>query len=419
MVPFRFFHRARSSRRRAVRPFQLCLELLEDRTVLSGFYEPQHLLVQTADGNASPLATASPTGLTPTKVRHAYGIDQLSFGGGVIPADGEGTTIAIVNAFNHPFIENDLQKFNQQFGLPDSEFTIVNQFGGTELPEADGGWAMEIALDVQWAHAIAPKAHILLVLAQSNSFFNLNQAVEYAAQQPGVVAISMSYGAPEFNGETLFNDIYLTPSGHTGITFIAASGDNGAPPIYPSVSPNVLAIGGTTLNVDALGNVLSETGWSGSGGGISTYESQPDYQQGVVTQSATQRTSPDVAYDANPSTGFPVYDSFNNPLQTPWSQFGGTSASDPAVGRPNCHCQSGKNSGRTRSSRRTDANPAHALRFPGVQFPRHYDRHQHGQSQPLCGSRLRSGDRPRQSHRQQAHTRLDWSHGIEHRDAGR
>ncbi len=90
----------------------------------------------------------------------------------------------------------------------------------------------------------------------------------------------------------------------------------------------MLSVGGTTLNLNSQG-YLSESGWSGSGGGISAYEAQPSYQRGLVTQSTTRRTNPDVAYDANPSTGFPVYDSYNNPVSAPWSQWGGTSAGAP------------------------------------------------------------------------------------------
>src|SRR5205085_6862942 len=99
----------------------------------------------------------------------------------------------------------------------------------------------------------------------------------------------------------------------------------GAPPSYPAASPNVLAVGGTTLNLDSSGNILGESGWSGSGGGISSAESQPAYQHGVVTQTTTARANPDVSYDADPNTGFPVYDSYNNGSSSPWSQFGGTS----------------------------------------------------------------------------------------------
>jgi hypothetical protein len=113
------------------------------------------------------------------------------------------------------------------------------------------------------------------------------------------------------------------------VTFLASSGDSGAPAGYPAYSPNVVSVGGTTLNVSSSGNYLSESGWSGSGGGIATYESQPAYQKGVVTQSTTRRTSPDVAYDSNPATGFPVYDTVNNPVSAPWATWGGTSDAAP------------------------------------------------------------------------------------------
>jgi len=89
------------------------------------------------------------------------------------------------------------------------------------------------------------------------------------------------------------------------VTFVASTGDNGSPAGYPAYSSNVLAVGGTTLNIGSSGNYVSETGWSDSGGGISQYEAQPAYQNGVVTQTSTQRAAPDVAFDADPNTGVP------------------------------------------------------------------------------------------------------------------
>jgi len=151
--------------------------------------------------------------------------------------------------------------------------------------------------------------------------------VRFAASQSGVVAVSMSWGGGEFSSETSYDGSFVTPTGHSGVTFVASSGDSGAPPGYPAISPNVLSVGGTTLNVDSQGNYISESGWSG--GGISSVESQPSYQKGVVIQSTTFRTNPDVAYDADPNTGFPVYDSYNNGTSAPWSQFGGTSDAAP------------------------------------------------------------------------------------------
>ena len=140
----------------------------------------------------------------------------------------------------------------------------------------------------------------------------------------------MSFGGPEPSMSRALDPTFTTPAGHAGVTFVAATGDNGSPGGFPAYSPNVLAVGGTTLTLDSSNNISSETGWSGSGGGISQFEPQPSYQQGVVTQSTTQRTIPDVAFDADPNTGVPVYDSFNNGTSTPWEQVGGTSFSCPS-----------------------------------------------------------------------------------------
>ncbi len=137
----------------------------------------------------------------------------------------------------------------------------------------------------------------------------------------------MSFGGNEFSGETIFDPTFTTPAGHTGITFIASTGDSGSPGDYPAFSPNVVALGGTTLNVN--GNAYgSESGWGSGGGGISLYESKPAYQQSVP-QSATQRTIPDVSMDADPNTGVSVYDSYDFGAGSGWFQVGGTSLAAP------------------------------------------------------------------------------------------
>ena len=196
---------------------------------------------------------------------------------------------------------------------------------------AQGTWGIEIALDVEWAHVIAPKASILLVEANSAAYSDLFTAVDTARYTPGVSVVSMSWGASETPTESSYDGHFTTPAGHTGVTFVASSGDNGAwsGPIYPSVSPNVLAVGGTTLTLTATGGYGSETGWSDSGGGISAYYAQPSYQKGVVTQSSSHRTVPDVAMDADPASGVPVYDSYDDGSATPWLQVGGTSLAAP------------------------------------------------------------------------------------------
>jgi hypothetical protein len=325
------------------------VEVLEDRTLLStgvtassllsavhappGYAHPDYI-VHHPLGTVGPFSTPGPTGKTPTQIRHAYGFDQITFSGGTVQGDGTGTTIAIVDAFDDPtlvsstdptFSTSDLHKFDVQFGLPDPVFTKVNQTGGTSYPITDVGWSEEISLDVEWAHAVAQNAKILLVEANDNSFANLLTAVDFAASQPGVVAVSMSWGGGEFAGESSLDSHFL----NSGVAYLASTGDTGAPPGYPAISPNVVGVGGTSLFLDASNNWSSESGWSGSGGGISSQEPQPAYQNGVVTQSTTRRTNPDVAYDSDPNTGFPVLDTFAFGSAAPWAQFGGTSDAAP------------------------------------------------------------------------------------------
>jgi len=304
----------------------LLVEDLESREVPTVYFAPDYVLDSNSTGTTA-YGSTGPTGLSPAAIRHAYGFDQVSFNG--TAGTGAGTTIAIVDAYDDPTIASDLHAFDLQFGLADPTFTKVNQTGGSAMPAASTGWAGEISLDVEWAHAVAPGATILLVEANSASYTDLMSAVDYAAEQTGVVAVSMSFGGGEFSGETSLDSNFLTPTGHTGVAFIASSGDSGAPISYPAASPNVLSVGGTTLTLDSSGNYVSETGWSGSGGGISAYENQPAYQNGVVTQSTTKRTNPDVSYDADPNTGFSVYQTYGNSSSAPWLQYGGTSDAAP------------------------------------------------------------------------------------------
>ncbi|HLJ97591.1 MAG TPA: S53 family peptidase, partial [Gemmataceae bacterium] len=269
---------------------------------------------------------------TPIQIRHAYGFDRVGFENAtqsLVAGDGQGTTIAIVDAYDDPNVAGDLTQFDNTYGLtaPPS-FTKVNQTGGTIFPQADRGWSGEIALDVEYVHAMAPGANILLVEANDSSMNNLLTAVTYAARQPGVVAVSMSWGGNESSTETLDDSRFVTPSGHTGVTFLSASGDSGGVTSYPPSSPNVVAVGGTSLFLNSQGEYQSESGWSGSGGGISPYESQPAYQSGMVSQSTTRRTMPDLAFDANPNTGVMVYDTYGG---RGLYAVGGTSASTPIM----------------------------------------------------------------------------------------
>ncbi len=283
-----------------------------------------------------PLASSPVSGAyNPTQIRTAYGFNNIASvsytTGSGLPLPGAGETIAIVDAYDDPNIASDLATFDTAYNIPaPPSLTRMSQTGSTsKLPGRDstGGWEMEETLDVEWAHAIAPGASIVLVEASSSSTSNLLTAVQTAAKQPGVVVVSMSWGG----GEMANDGSFTTPSGHTPVTFVASSGDNGAPISWPAVSPNVLAVGGTTLKLNGDNSWASEAGWSGSGGGLSNgSEAQPSYQQGVVTQSTTVRANPDVAYDADPGTGFSIYDSVAYyGRRYNWTAVGGTSAGAP------------------------------------------------------------------------------------------
>ncbi|HEY2154571.1 MAG TPA: fibronectin type III domain-containing protein, partial [Isosphaeraceae bacterium] len=260
---------------------------------------------------------------TPAQVASAYGFNAVSFGS--VKGDGTGQTIAIVDTYDDPNIQADLNAFDAQFGLPATTVTRVGQSATSALPGTDstGGWELEESLDVEWAHAIAPGAKIVLVEAKSTSDTDLLSGVAYASSMANVV--SMSWGGGEFSGENTYDGNFSK----AGVAFVASSGDSGAPISWPAASPNVLAVGGTALTLGSGNTYGSESGWSGSGGGPSGYESQPSYQSGVVTQT-TMRANPDVSYDASSSTGFAVYDSFNyNGTSYGWMQVGGTSAGAP------------------------------------------------------------------------------------------
>ena len=259
-----------------------------------------------------PFLATSPSGYNPTQIRHAYGFDKIT-------GNGAGQTIAIVEAYGSPSLASDLSVFCSTFGLPQATLNVYYPQGH---PSANSGWALETSLDVQWAHAIAPGAKIAVVAAKSASLSNLLNAVDYAVKNLGARQVSMSWGASEFSSETNYDSHF----NKSGVSFFASSGDSGAGVIWPAASPYVVGVGGTTLHIDSTGTVTSETAWSGSGGGVSAYEKQPSYQVGW--QTTIGRTVPDVSYDADPNTGFPVYISNYN-SSTGWITVAGTSAGAP------------------------------------------------------------------------------------------
>ena len=289
---------------------RLQLEELEPRALPS---------VAVPDFSLVPMTAVASAPYTPAQVRNAYGFDKVSY-------DGTGQTIAVVDAYDDRNIASDLKTFDRTFGLADPPSFVKATPEGT--PQSDPNWAGEISLDVEWAHAIAPKAKILLVEAATSSWTDLINAVDYARKQPGVAVVSMSWGGGEFAGEAAYDTAFTTPVGHTGVAFVASSGDGGAGAQYPAVSPNVLAVGGTSLTITTAAAYVGEKAWSDSGGGPSQYEAEPSYQDQV--QTSGKRTSPDVAYNADPNTGFYVYDTVpDSNGDTGWFSYGGTSAGAP------------------------------------------------------------------------------------------
>ncbi len=287
------------------------------------------------------LSSSGPTGLSPSAIQSVYKLSGLSPTSGA----GAGQVIAIVDAYHDPNALSDLNTFNSEYGYPKLSSCTASQTTAcfTQAdpqgkPKTNSGWALEESLDIERAHAEAPAARLVLVEAASSSLTNLFDAVSYA-NSIGATEVSMSFGGSESSSELSY-DADLT---HAGTLYTASAGDSGHGAEYPAASPNVIAVGGTTLNGcsgTSCAGFKSETTWSSSGGGISSYESIPAYQSsysGAVYGAATiaaltgsARGIPDVSFDANPNTGVSIYDSTRYDGQAGWFTVGGTS-----VGAPN------------------------------------------------------------------------------------
>ena len=292
---------------------------------------------------------------SPAQIRAAYGLPAMPAVGTVLTATqaaqmGAGQTIYIVDAMHDANAAAELTAFNQRFGLPTCtskaiavsaslplataststcEFSVVysNAAGAmtATTPAYNAGWATEIALDVQWAHATAPLARVVLIEAPDATLNSLLGAIKLAnAMGPGIV--SMSFGATEGNWTASVDSAF---SG-ANMSYLAATGDSGASVQWPAVSPKVLAVGGTTLSYSGSG-ARSESSWSGTGGGTSLYTPTPSYQTSAVPGmgSVAHRTVADVAFNADPSTGQYVAVATPGASAVSWLSVGGTSLSTP------------------------------------------------------------------------------------------
>jgi subtilase family serine protease len=244
-------------------------------------------------------------------------------------------TVAVVDAYNDPNAASDLAAYRAQWGLPACTlasqcFKIIGQTGSTTSLPANaqpGGWDLEESLDIDMVSAICENCHILLVEANSNSDADLGTAENVAfSRGSSVVAISNSYGQPEFSGESSDCNAYYQ---HNYKAITASSGDDGLGVSYPAVCSEVVGVGGTTLNSDG-----SETAWNtssteGAGGGCSAYIAKPSWENASVTK-CTNKAVADVSAVADPNTGVWVYDSYAN-ASNPWVVLGGTSESSPII----------------------------------------------------------------------------------------
>ncbi len=302
---------------------------------------------QQLPSNATCLANYGIACYAPSDIHNAYGITPLLAAG----YTGWGQTIVIIDSYGSPTIEQDLKTFDAAFGLPDPpSFKVLAPLGTVPFDptnEEQLGWAGETSLDVEWAHAMAPNASIVLLTSPVDETEGVQglpeflKLEEYALDHHLGQVITQSWGATENTlfdaaGRKVLNDFekLYERAAAEGVTVLASAGDygtsnpdvNGAnygfPTVnFPASSPYVTAVGGTTLNLNPDGSYGSETVWNesaagagASGGGVSQYFSEPLFQYAlsrpVQKQLGGYRGLPDVASNADPFTPVWVYFGF-------------------------------------------------------------------------------------------------------------
>jgi len=276
--------------------------------------------------SAASTRAPDPSGFTPAQILKAYNL----------PTNGGSGAIAIVDAYNWPTALHDFNAFANEFGLPQETSSDVTSSSNTVFqvvyangikPGDNNSWSQEMALDTEWAHAIAPNAKIYLVEASSSSPAALAAAIKIAKVLPGVKQVSLSFGIAEDPCDFVLYDPALVQS---GVTFFAASGDDAGQRDFPGESKNVVAVGGTALVLNVDNTWKSESVWDGTTCGPSSFEPRPSFQDVVASFVGSHRANCDIAAVGDPNTGVNVYDSFASGLN-PWQVFGGTSVSCPVI----------------------------------------------------------------------------------------
>ncbi len=283
-----------------------------------------------------PGAIPSGNGYGPASLQAAYDLAAAS------ATDGSGTTVALVDAYDDPSAASDLAEYRSAAGLPaltSGQFTKYNQEGQAsplpaEAPVSDD-WTLEETLDIDMVSAICPRCKIDLVEADNDSGDGLYVAEHAAATTLGAKYISNSWGGSETSADTGYDSEYF---GVPGVVYTASAGDAayGGGVIYPATSPNVVSVGGTTLNTSSNPRGWTESVWDttsgeGPGSGCSAYEPRPAWQTAIsiIPPACSKRVDNDVAADADPGTGAAVYDTSNG--NGGWTEVGGTSQSSPII----------------------------------------------------------------------------------------
>lgn len=297
---------------------------------------------------------------SPQEMQTAYGVSGMLSNGDT----GKGQTIVIVDSFGSPTIAHDLQVFDAGYGLPNPpSLTVYSPLGTKPFNPSNSamvGWAFETTLDVEWAHAMAPDARIALMTSPMNETQGVQGMPQFLFLEQWALdhnigkIISQSWATTEntlfFNGgyQVLKSfDAFYRQAAADNVTVFGSTGDNGVgnpgvngklypfPTVnFPASDPFVTAVGGTTLTADTQGNYQSEVGWSGSGGGVSQYFGQPDFQQDNLPASVEKtldhhRGIPDISYNADPGSTILVYLSFLGKSSAGYYGIGGTSEGSP------------------------------------------------------------------------------------------
>lgn len=347
-----------------------CLRSAQTHTFKTGGGNPRATYKGNRFGSdiTSDVPNLPPCGYSPAEVQSAYGLKALHKAGWT----GKGQTIVIVDAFGSPTIRKDANTFSDFYGLPKltaNNFGIIKVGVATGCTPADGcnpaNWVGETTLDVEWAHAVAPDANILLIAAKDNTFTNLDLAVFLAASNQLGSVISNSYGAPEVlipGSELTVQDTNNELAAALGASANYSSGDNGdfgpasggafTSVETPSSSPFGTAVGGTSLFLNSAQTAIKlQTGWGnnetriadvapnppvippldlgfvfGAGGGESGFFPKPAYQSSL---SGTGRMVPDIGYLADPFTGVELIITDNSAGGQVVEVIGGTSLACP------------------------------------------------------------------------------------------